>query len=64
MCCALSSSSPGVLEPVFETMLSNATRILRGLKFGTLWLAEGDGLRAVALHNAPPAFAAKQGAAH
>src|SRR5258707_6009156 len=50
------SSSPGDLGPVFDTMLGNAVRIC-GAKFGTLWLCEGDGLRAVAMHNAPPAFA-------
>ena len=46
------SSSPGELEPVFEAMLDNATRICEA-KFGTLWLAEGDALRAVAVHNLP-----------
>ena len=50
------SSSPGDLQPVFQTMLENATRICDA-KFGTLQLLEGDGFRAVALHNAPPAFA-------
>jgi signal transduction histidine kinase len=50
------SSSPGELEPVFQTMLANATRICEA-KFGTLWLCEGDSFRAVALHNAPPAYA-------
>ena len=50
------SSSPGELEPVFQAMLENATRICEA-KFATLWLAETEGLRAVALHNAPPAFA-------
>jgi GAF domain-containing protein len=50
------SSSPGQLEPVFEAMLSNAVRIC-GAKFGALFLAEGEAYRAVALHNAPPAFA-------
>ena len=50
------SSSPGELEPVFKAMLENATRICDA-KFGTLQLLEGDGFRAVALHNAPPAFA-------
>jgi GAF domain-containing protein len=50
------SSSPGELEPVFQTMLENATRICEA-RFATLWLAESEGLRAVALHNAPPAFA-------
>jgi len=50
------SSSPGELEPVFETLLSNAVRIC-GAKFGMLFLPEGDGYRIVALHGAPPAFA-------
>src|SRR5262245_54240905 len=50
------SSSPGELEPVFDAMLANATRICEA-KFGTLWLREGDAFRAVALHNAPPAYA-------
>ena len=52
------SKSPGDLEPVFNAMLENATRIC-GAKFGTLWLMEGDGsFRAVALHNVPPDYAA------
>src|SRR5262249_29127698 len=50
------SRSPGELEPVFEAMLENAVRICEA-KFGTLWLREGDAFRAVALHNAPPAYA-------
>src|SRR5262249_844555 len=50
------SSSPGELEPVFQTMLEKATRICEA-KFGTLYLCEGDGFRAVAMHNAPPAYA-------
>jgi len=50
------SSSPGNLEPVFETMLANAVHIC-GAKFGALFLTEGDAYRTVALHNAPPAFA-------
>ena len=50
------SSSPGELQPVFQAMLANATRICEA-KFGTLWLREGDAFRAVALHNAPPAYA-------
>jgi signal transduction histidine kinase len=50
------SSSPGDLQPVFEAMLANATRLCEA-KFGILWLCEGDGFRSVALHNAPPAFA-------
>jgi two-component system, NtrC family, sensor kinase len=54
------SSSPGDLKPVFEAMLENAVRIC-GARFGTLWLCEGDGFRAVALHNAPQAFAEERG---
>jgi GAF domain-containing protein len=50
------SSSRGELEPVFKAILENATRIC-GAKFGTLWLRDGDGLRAAALHGAPPAWA-------
>ena len=50
------SSSPGDLRPVFETMLTNATRICAA-KFGVLWLSEGERFRCVALHNAPPTFA-------
>jgi GAF domain-containing protein len=50
------SSSPGELEAVFRALLANATRICAA-KFGTLWLCEREGLRAVCLHNAPPAFA-------
>ena len=49
------SSSPGELEPVFQTMLENATRIC-GAKFGTLYLYDGDSFHATAFHNAPPAF--------
>jgi GAF domain-containing protein len=49
--------SPGDLRPVFETMLTNATRICAA-KFGVLWLSEQERFRCVALHNAPPAFVA------
>jgi class 3 adenylate cyclase len=50
------SSSPGELEPVFNAMLANATRICEA-KIGVLYLGEGDGLRAVAAtHDAPPAY--------
>ncbi len=52
------SSSPGELEPVFQVMLENATRIC-GAKFGTLWLNGNDGLQAGALHGAPSACAEK-----
>jgi GAF domain-containing protein len=50
------SSSPGELEPVFQAMLANATRLCDA-KFASLLLTEGDRLRGVALHNAPPGFA-------
>jgi GAF domain-containing protein len=49
------SSSSGELKPVFEAMLANATRMCEA-KFGMFWLAEGDGLRPVALHGLPPAL--------
>ena len=49
------SSSPGQLEPVFQTILANATRIC-GAKFRTLYLREGGSFRAAAFHNAPPAL--------
>jgi GAF domain-containing protein len=49
------SSSPGDLEPVFQAMLESATRICEA-KFGTMYIREGDGLRAVAMHGAPPAY--------
>ncbi len=58
------SSSPGELEPVFQAMLENATRICEA-KFGTLYLSEGDGFRAAAMHNAPPAYEeARAGVVH
>ena len=50
------SKSPGELEPVFAAMLANATRLCEA-KFGTLYLCEGDALRVVAMHDAPPSFA-------
>src|SRR6516162_7513921 len=49
------SSSPGELEPVFQTMLENATRICEA-KIGSLYIREGDAFRTVATHNAPPAY--------
>src|SRR6266496_1680516 len=54
------SSSPTDLEPVFETILANATRLCEA-SFGTLWLCEADGIRAVALHGAvSDAYAAER----
>src|SRR5262249_2635899 len=49
------SSSPGELQPIFEAMLANATRIC-GARFGVLFQSEGDGLRAVAMHDAPQPY--------
>jgi GAF domain-containing protein len=50
------SSSPGELEPVFQAMLANATRICEA-KFGVLQLHDSGTFRVGATHNAPPAFA-------
>ena len=50
------SSSPGELEPVFQAMLANATRICQAA-FGSMLLGDGDPFRRVALHNAPQKFA-------
>ena len=49
------SSSPGELEPVFQAILANATRICEA-KFGTLLLFEEDEFRLVAMHGAPREF--------
>ena len=51
------SSSPGELEPVFDAMLENATRICEA-DFGNLLLVEGEGVRLVAHKNAPEAYVA------
>jgi GAF domain-containing protein len=53
------SSSPSDLNPVFETILANATRLCRA-KFGLVNLSDGDILRIAAVYNVPPAFAAMQ----
>src|SRR5262249_21765922 len=49
------SSSRGELEPVFQAILENATRICDA-KFGVLFLSTGDGFRTAAMQNAPPAL--------
>ena len=49
------SSTPGELEPVFQAMLENATRICEAY-FGTLQLRENDAFRIAAMHNPPPGF--------
>ena len=50
------SSSPGELQPVFDAMQANATRLCEA-KFASLLLSEGDQFRRVGVHNAPPALA-------
>jgi len=50
------SSTPGELDPVFNSMLANATRLCEA-SYGTLWMQEGDGFRTAAIHGAlPPAW--------
>jgi GAF domain-containing protein len=49
------SGSPGELEPVFQAILVNATRICNA-RFGNLWLREGSNFRIAATHGAPPAY--------
>ena len=50
------SSSRSKLDPVFQSMLVNATRLCEA-NFGILMLHEGEAFRVGAMHNAPPAFA-------
>ena len=50
------SGSPNVLEPVFQAMLANATRICDA-NLGLIFRREGDAFRVVSLHGAPPALA-------
>ena len=49
------STSPGELEPVFQAMLANATRICEAV-FGNLYLCEADAFRMVAAHHDSPAY--------
>src|SRR5437763_3804016 len=51
------SSSPGELEPVFKSMLENATRVC-GANFGTMNLWDGNKFNLVAGHNVPSEFEA------
>jgi GAF domain-containing protein len=53
------SSSPGELEPVFQTMLENAVRLCDA-KFGILNLYDGEAFRTVAVHKVPPAYAERR----
>jgi hypothetical protein len=46
------ASSPSELQPVFDALLANATRLCEA-SYGTLWLHENDGqMRIAALHGA------------
>ena len=54
-CCSVISSSPGDLQPVFEAMLENSTRICEA-KFGVLFHCDDDGTLPVAWVNVPPRF--------
>ena len=47
------SSSPGELEPVFETILVNAMRLCEA-SHGVVWLREGDGFRSAAFRGTLP----------
>jgi hypothetical protein len=46
------SSSPSNLDPVFNAILANATRLCEA-KFATLYLCDDDAFRVVAMHNTP-----------
>ena len=50
------SSSPGELEPVFNAMLANATRICEA-KFGIIFQFDGERFRCMAEVGSPPVFA-------
>jgi two-component system, NtrC family, sensor kinase len=50
------SSSPGELEPVFQTMLENATRICEA-KFGHMLLFDGEAFMVAAMKDTPAGFA-------
>ncbi len=49
------SSSPGALEPVFQAMLENTTRVCEA-HFGLLWQIEAGAARVVASLGVPQAF--------
>jgi signal transduction histidine kinase/CheY-like chemotaxis protein len=53
------ASSPAELEPVFEAMLANATRICEA-KFGFMYLYQGGAFFPAAAHNTPAALAEHQ----
>jgi GAF domain-containing protein len=47
------SSSPGELQPVFDLLLGNATRLCEA-SYGAMWLKDGDLFRNAAFHGALP----------
>ena len=47
------SSSPGDLQPVFDAVLANAAKLCEA-SYGAMWLWDGSGMRAAALHGALP----------
>ena len=53
------SASTGELEPIFQKMLENATRVC-GAQFGVMNLWDGTDFRFVADYDVPPAFAASR----
>src|SRR5204862_1688578 len=53
------SSSPAQLQPVFQAMLANATRLCEA-SYGVMWLREGDGFRSAALHGPLPSAYVEQ----
>src|SRR5262249_10080892 len=53
------SSSLGELEPVFQAMLENATKLCEA-SYGTLYLREGDAFRAAARQGHSPSIAGQK----
>ena len=49
------SSSPGELDPVFQTILENATRLCEA-KMGIFYRWDGEALHATSMLGVPPAF--------
>ena len=47
------SSSPGGLQPIFNTMLAKASELCEA-SYGLMWLSEGDAFRTAALHGDLP----------
>src|SRR6202040_3349693 len=50
------SSSPGELDPVFQSILANGIRLCEA-NFGVLFRFADDGVRTAAMLGVPPAFA-------